>query len=257
MLLFLVIVLLFSASTSAARTPRSDADLRAKFERANRLYDQKKFKKAREIYEDIVRAGVQDAVVLYNLGNACARTGDAGAVVLHYVRALRLAPRDSDIKQNLARLQPPINRKNVFFLLKPFAALENALNVDEWTILTSVFFFLWGITLGTRFLARSEGHIRYFRAAARLFVVLLLISGAFLSFKVYQEIMVKTAIVMEADTLARSGPGKQFEELYKFPAGTMVRIISKPQNGWVRIRLMDGRSAYLPLTDIQPVKPAS
>ena len=64
---------------------------------------------------------------------------------------------------------------------------------------------------------------------------------------------IKTAIVMKADSLARSGPGDPFEELYKLPAGAKVRINSKPQNSWVRTRLMDGRSAYLPLTEIQGV----
>jgi tetratricopeptide (TPR) repeat protein len=247
-------VLAFAAVMAFGANP-DEANLKAQFNRAGMLYDQKQFQKAREIYEEIVRSGVNDPAVLYNLGNACARTGDVGAAVLYYTRALRLAPRDRDVRENLARIQPSINRPNTFFLLKPFAWLKNSISLNEWTILTSLFFFLTGTNLALYMLARGEPRRRLLSTLTIAFAVILLFSGVFLSFKAYEELVIRTSIVMKPEALARSGPGEQFEELYKFPAGTKVRIISDPQGGWVRIRLMDGRSAYLPLTDIRSVNP--
>ena len=242
---------LFMPLAFAAETPSAPNDIKAQFDHANQLYDQKKFDKAREIYETLVRQGVNDAVALYNLGNACARMGDPGAAVFYYTEALRLAPRDLDIRENLYRLEPSINRSNSFFLLRPLGWLKNLLSLDEWTFLTSLLFVLSCAFPGLKFLNKKEQLVRIFQKAAIFFFILFLLHASFLSFKVYEELVVKSAIVMKGDTLARSGPGDQFEELYKLPAGTKVRIISKPQNGWMRIRLMDGRSAFLPLTEIR------
>jgi tetratricopeptide (TPR) repeat protein len=245
--------LVFMPKTFAAETVISPNEIKTQFDHANQLYDQKKFDKAREIYESLVRQGVHDPAALYNLGNACARMGDQGVAVFFYMRALRLSPRDRDIRENLNRLEPGINRGNTFFLLRPLSWLKNLLNLNEWTFGSSLLFSLACVFLGLKFLLRKEGLIRIFQKAAIFFFLLFLVHASFLGFKVYEELIVKTAIVMKADTLARSGPGDQFEELYKLPAGTKIRIISPPQNGWVRMRLMDGRSAYLPLTEIRKI----
>jgi tetratricopeptide (TPR) repeat protein len=245
--------MVFGLKPIAAETSFNAEDLQARFDQANRLYDQQKFEKARGVYEEISKGGINDPVILYNLGNACARTGDVGAAALYYTRALRLAPRDRDIRENLSRLEPAINRSNTFFLLEPFAWLKNLLSLDAWTILCSMFLSLACLSLGFYFLTQRENILPHLKKGFISFLILFLITGSMLAFKIYGEVIIKSAIVMKADALARSGPGDQFEELYKLPAGTGVRIISKPQNSWVRTRLMDGRSAYLPLTEIQGV----
>ena len=253
LLILLNIIALFWALAVCANAALTRAEIKAQFERAAGFYDQKQFSKALEIYESLELAGVHDAVLLYNAGNACARLGDIGGAVLYYIRAERLAPRDRDIKENLNRLQPAVNQTNAFFLFKPLGWIKNSLSLDEWSLFVSILLFLSCLALGVRFLGRSARIIGAARSIFVLFAFLFILSGAFLSFKVYEEVIVKSAVAMKADTLARSGPGEQFEELYKLPAGTHVRVISAPQGGWVRIRLMDGRSAYLPLTEIRPV----
>lgn len=251
--IFIILMTLLLGLTGVAFAAPTSAEIKAQFERAAALYDQKQFAKAREIYESLELAGVHDPVLLYNAGNACARLGDIGGAVLYYIRAERLAPRDRDIRENLNRLQPAVNQSNTFFLFKPLGWVKNSLSLNEWTVFASIFFFIACLALAARYLGRGDRIIGAARTVFVFFAILLILSGAFLSFKVYEEIIVKSAIVMKADTLARSGPGEQFEELYKLPAGTHVRVISAPQGGWVRIRLMDGRSAYLPLTEIRPV----
>ena len=48
-----------------------------------------------------MKTGVRDPQAHYNLGNACFKAGRLGEAVLWYERALRLAPRDADIRANL------------------------------------------------------------------------------------------------------------------------------------------------------------
>jgi len=251
----IVIILFFSVFVlfPSMGFPEEMQGIDSTYQRANKLYDQKKYAKAREIYEEICRRGDPPVAALYNLGNSCARMGDTGAAVLYYTRASRVAPRDSDIRGNLVRVEPQINRSDIFFLLKPLAWIKNRLSLDEWSVLASIFLFLAGVCMGLHFLFRREGPTRIFRRMGILFIACLVLSGTFLSLKAYGEIVIETAVVMKPDTLSRSGPGDQFEEIHKLPAGTKVRVISSPQNGWVRIRLMDGRSAYLPLTSLRNV----
>lgn len=223
------------------------------FERAARLYDASQFEQARNIYTSLIRDGYHDPVVYYNLGNTYARLGETGPSVLNYYKALRLDPNNQDIIQNLNTIQPAINRSSGFFLLKPFGSLKNLMNVNQWAILCSILLFMVCVARAAAWLTRSQKATRIFKKITLIILIPFIISILFLLAHCYTWILVDSAVVMEADILARSGPGAQFEELYKLPAGTKVRIISDPVKGWVRIRLMDGKSAFLPLTEIRRI----
>ena len=252
--IIIVIVLMLTPVIIKGATDNPE-EWRAQFEKANRLYDDQEYEEARAAYEALLEQGAGGAALLYNFGNACARTGDSGAAVLYYLRALRKSPRDSDIRQNLERIQPVINRKETFFLFKPLAWVKNRLSLNEWTILGSVFFIAGCLALGLSFVVRKFSFRRFFRNTSLTIFILFAVIACFLGLRVYEQLIVQTAVVMQENTIARSGPGEQFEELYELPAGTRVRIISKPRNEWVRIRLPNGKSGYLPLAEMKKVSP--
>ncbi len=56
---------------------------------------------ARDAYETIVKQGLVNSAVFYNLGNCYMKLGDPGKAVLNYRKALRLDYRDRDIRANL------------------------------------------------------------------------------------------------------------------------------------------------------------
>lgn len=68
---------------------------------AMNAYDQGDFKKAATVYEDLVKSGIQNGSVFYNLGNTYFRLGEKGKALAAYLAARRLLPRDPDIKANL------------------------------------------------------------------------------------------------------------------------------------------------------------
>ena len=71
------------------------------YNEANALYRAGDFAAARRMYLEVVDAGVEDARIYYNLGNACFKSGKLGEAILWYERARRLLPHDEDIEANL------------------------------------------------------------------------------------------------------------------------------------------------------------
>jgi tetratricopeptide (TPR) repeat protein len=87
---------------SWSTTTRTDAQAMAA---ANQLVKAGHNAEAAQMYEQLARQNPWDATVLYNLGNAYFLQGDAGRALAAYEQAAALAPRDADIRANLALAQ--------------------------------------------------------------------------------------------------------------------------------------------------------
>ncbi len=69
---------------------------------AGQLYEMGQYTQAAQAYQQLVDQGFADSALFYNLGNAHFKQGDYGRAIVNYRRAQELAPRDADIKANLA-----------------------------------------------------------------------------------------------------------------------------------------------------------
>lgn len=67
----------------------------------NRLYHDSEFEAAIRCYEQLGTS----AELLFNIGNSYANLDQVGNAVLHYLRALCLAPSDADLLSNLSRIR--------------------------------------------------------------------------------------------------------------------------------------------------------
>ncbi len=81
------------------------------FAHGNALYEQGDYEGAIEQYSSLVDKGVTDTDLYYNLANSYYKTGDFGRAVLFYERARRLAPRDRDVRENLALVRAQLRDK--------------------------------------------------------------------------------------------------------------------------------------------------
>lgn len=89
----LILMLLVAAThVGAWATPRQAADS---------AYRAGRYAEAAELYQKAIAADGTSAQILYNLGNAYMRSGAPGDAVLYYERALRLAPGNADVRNNL------------------------------------------------------------------------------------------------------------------------------------------------------------
>lgn len=72
------------------------------FEQGNTLYNNGDFEKAIAKYESIIDAGEHSASLYFNLANAHYKLNHIAPSIYYYEKALKLAPNDKEIKNNIA-----------------------------------------------------------------------------------------------------------------------------------------------------------
>src|SRR5204862_4635113 len=72
------------------------------FTKANQDYSEGNFQEAVHGYQSLVKSGLWNANLFYNLGNAWFRLGDFGEAILNYERAVALDPHHPEAGANLA-----------------------------------------------------------------------------------------------------------------------------------------------------------
>ena len=82
---------------------------------ANDLYENNKFQQAADSYESLIKRGLNNGYLYYNLGNTYIRLGKIGPAILNYMNAQKLIPRNENLQANLNCLER--NRPSVALLL--------------------------------------------------------------------------------------------------------------------------------------------
>lgn len=221
------------------KTGETDATrLQQLFVDAGRAYDQGNEDEAISLYRKILDEGYVSAELLFNLGNAYFKRGDAGMAVLSYRRAWHLAPRDPDILANLRfALQstgatgPFVNAAGRFFL---------ELGRAEWIALAVAFFWLGsaGLALVILFPGRRAVTARLTGALAVLLVVSLSGAASWHLLDRYPE-----AVVLRPGQQALFAPLEGSTAHFALPQGSIVRVLetsgewtkvaSGKQTGWI------------------------
>jgi tetratricopeptide (TPR) repeat protein len=89
--------------------------------KAMSFYSQGNYNESIKEYEIMIMQGLCNPYIYHNLANAYYKTGDIGRASLNEERALRLAPRDKDIRYNrklLAELAKEPEPKTAEFIIQ-------------------------------------------------------------------------------------------------------------------------------------------
>jgi tetratricopeptide (TPR) repeat protein len=187
------------------------------------------FQKTIEIYESLVKIEkIKDPYVYYNLSNAYYRSGNIGKAILNIEKALNLAPRDKDIKENAHFLHLEAGQKREQsvqdILLKHFS-------LNEITIALSIFIILFLLSLSL-FLLKKNTPIK---RTLILLLSFLIVCLPIFALKSCDELSVKKGIVLSS-SIVRSGPGENNPEIFRISEGKVVNIISE-SNNWLNINV--------------------
>lgn len=244
----------------ASPVQAEDPDLLYVMQQANQLYEEARFGEASILYERLIEHGVQDAVVYYNLGNAYFKQDQLGEAILAYRLAQRLAPRDPDIRDNLAlarrQTQDPIDFTDGTLLSRLTRFAQEWLTINEmaWATL-----FFWAstavlIVLYT-YLRMREGRLRLVVQVALAASIVLLAGGIFsLSGRLYIENVRPQGVILESEIPVTSGPGSQYVMEFVLHAGTEVEIIEE-RNNWLRLTLPgDQLQGWVPISAVGQVR---
>ena len=185
---------------------------------------------ARRSYLAVVEAGVQDARLYYNLGNACFKSGKLGEAILWYERARRLVPHDEDVEANLrfANLvkkdRDPQTEDGLGALVAALVAAYFWPTFNQLSLLFAAAFFAVFV-LGVRWLFAQT------RPGALWLVGMLLCAGLsvgsalWLGTRLHHQAQTSEAIITVDMAHARSGPDLGQTEVFVAHEGTKVRLV--------------------------------
>jgi len=242
--IYLYLYLLFLCLPNAVAAEESAVAL---YNRAGKAYEREQYEEAVVLYEEILKMGIRDGRVYYNLGNAYFKAGQLGKAILSYERARRLLPRDEDVQANLrfVRLlkvdkEPPVEHNAVVrFALNLYDAfsLNGLTKAVSWLYMGIMLSLIGWIFYGRRF--RS-----IFVSVLIVFGVALVPIGGALAFKIHAEAFVKEAIVMADAVDARSGPGAEHTKIFTIHEGTKVTV-ERGEEDWALVRLRSGIGGWV------------
>jgi tetratricopeptide (TPR) repeat protein len=218
------------------------------FEQGNRAYRDGDYQTALEWYRKIVGAGYQSSPVYYNMGNCFYKLGQTGYAVLYYEKALKLNPRDREIKFNLElanlkvvdRLEAPPQ----FFLFTWWDSLKTYFTIGQLTRLMATLYVLTTLMLIV-FLFMRYHALR--RVVLSLLIVLAVLT-VFVAYLLYLNVQAENenthAIVLAPSVNVLSEPNENSTDVFVLHEGVKLNL-SQRRGEWVEITLPDGKSGWM------------
>lgn len=249
--LLLVIVCLAPLAALAAPGP-DPVRLMAE---GNQAYTEGDLEVALDRYVAARDLGADSASLHYNLGNTHARRGELGRAIASYLRAERRAPRDADIRRNLAWVrQHTRDLELIGDGLPPVIAqldrLAHGLSVREWGWL--LLLLSW-VASGTLAWSASRGGLE--PTVRRLLIALLLLSvstAAVTATRWYEEHGRQTAVVVVEEVEVRSGPAESFPVVFRIHDG-LTLVVRGERQGWNRVGLGGDWVGWVPAGTLEAV----
>ncbi len=224
---------LFVVALSCSSALADSEALKHDFEEANRLYQGGEFQKAIDSYLKVVAAGVENPVLYYNLGNSYFKTGRLGYAIAMYHRALKLDPRNDDIKANLAFAQQfrvdNITQDEINPIWNWYKGIILHYTSNEWTVAASVVLVLFLALFAFRIWTGSRSSLvkGLLIASFAIFVVVATCCGTSIHFNCGAT---RGAIVVPEVSI-KAGPGSDFDEQFIAHEG-LTFLIMKQESGW-------------------------
>jgi len=216
------------------------ADISADFAAANKLYAEGKFVEASSAYEKILSTGAQSPALLFNAGNAEFKTGHLGKAIAAYRQAELLAPRDAELRANLAFVRNQV--QGATLRESSWQKWVSTLTLNEGAILTAAFF--WAM-LGLFAVRQIKPALApKLRTATRLAVALTVFSGAILGLQAANHFTASVAIVTVADATARSGPFDDAQSVFSARDGAELKVLDR-HDDWVQVANNAGKVGWL------------
>jgi tetratricopeptide (TPR) repeat protein len=230
-----------AASTVRAASPEDT------FDSACRAYEDGHWDAAADAFRSLLRYGLADARIEYNLANTEYKRGRLGEAILHYERARRLSPADGEIVANLAiarsKLRDVVEDEDAAGVLHAVRAAQDRLGVSTqaWLLVGCIWLLAAIVTWCG---ARSGGFTPAWGwTLAALLLVSLLV---FLSWRATWARLEGTprAVVLKPTVEALAGPGLNNTSLFTLHEGIAVTIESE-REGWLQVSLPNGLTGWV------------
>lgn len=240
-----LVIMLLVALTPVASWARTPDELASE---GNHAYSEGRFQDAAQSYREILKYGIQDSRIEYNMANTAFKLGHTGEAILHYRRAALLDPLDDEIQANLRFVEATcldrVESPEMAAPIRWIVALQSMAGPDRqaWTALVLVWlvvlFLGWGLGAPGRWRAWHGWTI------AGLILAVLLVGGSLgMTLERLEPGQVAVVLSPKADILA--GPGDNNATLVTVHEGLALEVRSV-RGEWVQVRLPEGLNGWVP-----------
>ncbi len=237
-----IVILVLSIQADPVRADMGN-DPKYVFYKGNTLYEGGKYEEAIKEYSGLLEQGLESGNVYFNLGNSYFKKGDIGKAVLHYERAKRLIPRDSDLKSNyelaLAQVRYNLSESPQQWFEKILPALY-ILTINEITVLLSVILTLVALFLTVRLF------VTFSRNISLIILILSIVVLIFLACSLFNRISLleREAIVITKSSEVRFEPVKNATVHFTLYEGMKVYLFQSKKD-WNKIKRADGKVGWI------------
>lgn len=234
-------------------TESARAQALSQFISGNLAYKEGDYGKAVEAYESILRQGLENGVLYYNLGNSYLKHGAIGKAVLNYERARALIPRDSDLDFNyqyaLAQTGRETEEEGSNFFLRLVRRWRNLYTLSEMAALIIGVSFLLGIV----HLWSLYGKWPRNQQTAVLGVLLMFLFMGVWGFAAKAQFVSDRAVIL-TPAQAKFEPREDATIHYALPEGAAIKVI-KEEGGWAKVKRRDGKAGWISQKVFEYIQP--
>ncbi len=217
---------------------------------------QKYFAQAANGFDKVVKSGVSNGKLLYNLGNAQVQAKQIGSGIGSYLQAQRIMPGDSQLQSNLAHARTLV--KDRFdsgggILMEDVSDWWHLISFNSRLTLAGIFWIAaWSIAaflLHQPTAARHETARVLVRRAAWGLAMCGVILGATVVSDITAAQLWPQGVTTSDGVMVRKGNGDGFDPQFAEPLsqGVEFRVLQR-RPGWLLIRLGDGKSGWISAT---------
>ena len=233
------------------------ADSQSLFQEGNRHFQEEAYRDAINSYNQIIDQGMASPELYFNLGNAYYKVGETANAILNYERALRLRPRDQDIKTNLNlvnhtivdRVEPP----PMLFFWRWMNTIRDSMTANEWGKWCAIMMWITAVITGVA-LFRRQGLLRQsIRYLAGVLIVVWVVFFVGYLWKSHHDKNTIQAIVTTQKVEVLSAPDETGTVLFDLHEGIRVRVLRNVP-GWAEITLPDPQKrGWLPTNTMEVI----
>ncbi len=216
--------------------------------KAEKAYDEKHYKQAIKLYEELLKDGYVSYQLYFNLGNSYFKNGNLGRAIHSYEIARKIEPDDEDIKINLSiansKTIDKIDTKENFFITAVKSNILSLLTTREWAWLNIISLFLAAVSFFLYKILHTISLKRFCFFNSVILGLTFIFSFFLGSSAVKSKSENKFAIVLEKEVKIMNEPNMSATTKFRLHEGTKVRVIEN--NGdWMLIKLENGNEGWL------------
>jgi tetratricopeptide (TPR) repeat protein len=241
-LIILIFLCLFPAKFSKAET-LSNPEMAKIFIKANEAYQQQNFEDAKNKYETLVKNGLVNGHLFYNLGNCYTKLNNTGKAIVFYLKAKDLIPRDADLNSNLnfikKRTADQIENSEDSQIFKRVFFWYDQLNTEEFII---IFLILWSLIFAL-LIAKRFIYSELIRLGIISFIFLNFFFGISFVAKLLESMQQK-AVVTVQEANVKSSTDTNSVTIFKVHEGTVLNVTEKTDK-WSKIELTKDKRGWI------------